>query len=79
MQSLDDEERKAALGEVLADELKAIKEYVSAIPEMKSNIRNLKQDVRILKSDMRVVKVVIKDISRQQKLDSRRITNLETA
>ncbi|MCW2933296.1 MAG: hypothetical protein JWM19_4258 [Actinomycetia bacterium] len=32
MQSLDDGERRAVLGEVLADELKAIAEYVKDMP-----------------------------------------------
>lgn len=32
MQSLSDEERREVLGEVLADELKAIHEYVRDIP-----------------------------------------------
>jgi hypothetical protein len=35
MQSLSDDERKQVLGEVLANELKAIHELVKDVPEMK--------------------------------------------
>ncbi len=65
MQSLSDDERKAVLGEVMIDELKAIREYVSDIPEIKRDVAVLKEDVRILKLDMQAVKIAIKDLSQQ--------------
>jgi phage shock protein A len=56
MQSLDDDERKQVLGEVLADELKAIHELVKDVPSIKQDVHALKEDVSELKSDMKVVK-----------------------
>lgn len=72
MQSLDDDERKLVLGEVLADELKAIHEYVKDIPDikrdvavLKADVNALKADVQELKFDMKAARAVIKDHSRQ--------------
>jgi 2-phospho-L-lactate guanylyltransferase (CobY/MobA/RfbA family) len=79
MQSLNDDERKQVLGEVLADELKAIHELVKDVPVIKDDVRVLRQDVEELKSDMKVVKAAVTDISREQKENDRRITHLETA
>lgn len=66
MQGLNDDERRQVLGEVLADELKAILEYVSRIPAIESrldkieyrleNIENIVQmhevDIRFLRSKL---------------------------
>jgi chromosome segregation ATPase len=93
MQSLNDDERKEVLGEVLFDELKAIREYVQDVPDikqdiaamkqdmdvMKADIQELKFDVHILKADMKVVKAVVTDHSRQFKQTDKRLTNLESA
>jgi hypothetical protein len=49
MQDLSDEERREALGEVLADELKAILEYVKDIPQIKEDLTIVKIDVANLK------------------------------
>ena len=38
MQNLSDKERKGVLGEVLMDELKAIREYVEDIPAIKKDL-----------------------------------------
>lgn len=65
MQSLDDDERKMVLGEVLADELKAIREYVQDVPAIRRDIETLKEDVAELKSDMKIVKAVVIDQSKQ--------------
>ena len=72
MQSLDDDERRAILGEVLADQLQVILEYVSDIPEMKRDIAVLKTDVTELKSDMKIVKLTLID-------NDRRLERLETS
>ena len=72
MQSLDDEERRQVLGEVLADELKVIREYVQDIPEIKKDVHSLKEDVEILKSDMKIVKTAISN-------HASRLTQLEAA
>jgi len=78
MQNLSDGERKLVLGEVLADELKAILEYVKVVPHLELGIKDIKQDVGELKSDMKVIKSVAKDISRQQQDHELRITHLES-
>jgi hypothetical protein len=41
MQSLNEDERRAVLGEVLADQLKAILEYVSEIPGIKNRLEGI--------------------------------------
>jgi hypothetical protein len=40
MQSLNDDERKEVLGEVLADELKTILEYVKDVPLIKKSLKS---------------------------------------
>ncbi len=65
MQSLDDDERKKVLGEVLADELKVIREYVQDLPEIKRDVETLKEDVAELKADMKTVKAAVTDQSKQ--------------
>lgn len=79
MQSLNDDERKEALGEILADELKVITEYVKDVPLVKQELKALKDDVRALKSDIKVVKAAVTDMSRQQKGQARRISKIEAA
>ena len=82
MQSLSDDERNQVLvvGEVLADELKAIHELVKDVPTIKNDVHALKQDVEELKSDMmKIVKAAITDISKQQNDQERRISPLEAA
>jgi len=77
MQSLNDDERKQVLGEVLADELKAIHELVKDVPSIKNDIRELKENANELKSDMKIVKAAVTDVSKQQKDHEHRITRLE--
>ena len=77
MQSLNDDERKQVLEEVLADELKAIHELVKDVPEMKQKIDILDSDMKEVKSDIKVIKTAVTDISREQKEHDRRITYLE--
>ncbi len=52
------------LGEVLADELKAIREGISNLPT-RTEFNELKTDVEELKSDMKVVKAAVTDQSKQ--------------
>jgi hypothetical protein len=75
MQSLSDDERKQALGEVLADELKAIHELVKDVPEMKQKIDVLDSDMKEVKSYIKVIKAAVTDISREQKEHDRRKTH----
>ena len=79
MQSLNNDERKQVLGEVLSDELKVIREYVQDVPLLKQDIQVIKGDISELKSDMKIVKVAITDMSRQLVDHERRITRLEVA
>lgn len=57
--------RKEALGEVLADELKVIREYVSEIPHMSKKLDKVSNDVDELKTDMKAVKAVVKTHSKE--------------
>jgi len=79
MQSLNDEERREILGDVLADELKVIREYVQDVPELKQGINDLKQDVDGLKSDMKIVKAAVVGQSRQLKDHEQMVSRLEVA
>lgn len=77
MQSLNDDERKEVLCEVLADELKAIHELVSDIPKISRKANKLVIDVGELKNDMKAVKAVIKEHSKQLTNHVARITQVE--
>lgn len=79
MQSLNDDERKQVLGEVLSDELKVIREYVQDVPLLKQDINEIKNDVSELKSDMKVVKAAVTDMSRQLGNHELRIIRLEAS
>jgi hypothetical protein len=52
MQSLDDEERKEVLGEVMFDEFRVIREYVQDIPLIKKKLHEV--DERLIKVEERV-------------------------
>lgn len=77
MQSLSDDERKEVLGEVLADELKLITEYVKDVPLAIRKIDSLGQDMKEVKSDIKVIRAAVTDISQQHKDDQSRLTHLE--
>lgn len=51
MQDLSDEERKAILGEVLMDEIKAIREYLEYLTPVRKDVEKLKEDVAELRID----------------------------
>jgi len=78
MQSISDDERKEVLGEVLMDELKAIREGIADLPTRRES-NEVKEVVKDLKSDMKVVKAAVTDLSSQVKDHDRRITHLEAA
>lgn len=69
MQSLDDDERKSVLGEVLFDELKAIREYVQEIPNVKHRLSSL--ETKVDKIDDRLI--VIEAIFREHDTDLKAI------
>lgn len=68
MQSLSDDERKDVLGEVLFDELKAIREYVSEIPAIKQDIREVKERLTEVKRIVRIHEVDIRQIRQHLQL-----------
>ena len=79
MQSLSDDEEKAILGEVLADQLKAIFEYVQDIPLIKRDIAIVKEDIRELKDGNAAFKVAMKDMGFHLDDHEHRIAKLEAA
>ncbi|HUD06499.1 MAG TPA: hypothetical protein VMR34_01300 [Candidatus Saccharimonadales bacterium] len=79
MQSLSDNERKEVLGEVLADELKAIRESVHDVPKISKKVDLLEEDMKEVKSDIKVIKAAVTDVSRHLKDHEHRITRLEAA
>ena len=78
MHSLNDDERKEVLGEVLADELKAIMEYVRGVPRIERKVDRLEADMRGVKSDIKVIKAMLTDTNRELKGHDKRLTRLET-
>ena len=61
MQSLSDDERKGVLGEVLFDELKAIREYVQDIPLIKQKVREIDSRLINVEDKLIVVEAVVKN------------------
>lgn len=60
MQSLSDDERKGVLGEVLFDELKAIREYVQDIPLIKQKLQEVDERLINVEDRLLVVQAVVK-------------------
>jgi DNA repair ATPase RecN len=60
MQSLDDDERKKVLGEVLADELKAIAEYVKDMPAIKEELHQVHATVNEVNERLSVIEHVVR-------------------
>lgn len=60
MQSLNDDERKDVLGEVLADELKAIREYVEDVPKVKEEVHQVHAKVDDIDDRLKVIEAVVK-------------------
>lgn len=60
MQSLSDDERRGVLGEVLLDELKAIREYVQDIPVIKQKLREIDSRLINVEDRLIVVEAVVK-------------------
>jgi len=61
MQSLSDDERKEALGEVLSDELKAILEYVKDLPSLQQELHQVHATVNDISDRLNVIEHVVKD------------------
>jgi predicted nuclease with TOPRIM domain len=76
MQSLNDEEQRRVLGEVLADQLKVIQEGISMLPT-RTEFNEVKDDIREIKLENATFKAAMKDLSRDVNDHERRITALE--
>lgn len=61
MQSLNDDERKAVLGEVLADELKTISEYVKDVPAMQQELHQVHAAVDDISDRLKVIEYVVRE------------------
>lgn len=61
MQSLNDDERKAVLGEVLSDELKAILEYVKEVPALRQELHQVHATVNDISERLHVIEHVVKE------------------
>jgi len=61
MQSLSDKERREVLGEVLVDELKAIREYVQDIPQMKQELTAMNERLERVEFRMSIVEAIVRD------------------
>ncbi|HUD06138.1 MAG TPA: hypothetical protein VMR18_04475 [Candidatus Saccharimonadales bacterium] len=61
MQSLNDDERKEVLGEVLADELKAIREYVEDVPDIKQKVHKIDATVNEINDRLSTIENVVKE------------------
>ncbi len=78
MHDLSDEEQRQVLGEVLMDELKAIREGIGNLPT-RPEFNVLKDDVAELKSDMKIVKAVVTDQSKQLADHEEQLAHLRNA
>jgi len=79
MPGLNDDERRQVLGEVLMDELKAIREYVQDIPAIKHDVQRLKTDVDEVRDDVKVIKAAVTAQSKQLAQHKLRLGDLEQA
>lgn len=78
MQGLSDDERKQVLGEVLFDELKAIRESLDDVPK-RTEFNELKEKIDEMGADVAVIKLAVKDVSRTVNQHDREINILKTA
>lgn len=61
MQSLNNDERRAVLGEILADELKAISEYVKDVPAMQQELHQVHAAVDDISDRLKVIEYVVRE------------------
>lgn len=61
MQSLNDDERSAILGEVLTDELRVIIEYVQDVPLLTHELKRIVRVVEGISENVTVISAVVKD------------------
>lgn len=78
MQDLSDDDRKQVLGEVLFDELRAIRESLEDVPK-RTEFNELSGKVDQISKDVETIKLVVTDHSRQLNNHEQRVQTLETA
>lgn len=78
MQDLSDEERKLILGEVLPDELKAIREGISDLPT-RSEFNELAEKVDRIDARTAVIQAAVTDQSKELSDHGERLSRLENA
>jgi hypothetical protein len=61
MQSLNDDERNAVLGDILSDELKAILEYVKEVPALQQELHQVHAAVNDISDRLHVIEHVVKE------------------
>ncbi len=61
MQSLNDDERKEVLGEVLSDELKAILEYVKDTPSIQQELHQVNATVNDISDRLSIIEHVVRE------------------
>jgi hypothetical protein len=71
---MDDETRKLVLGEVLFDELRVIREYVSEIPHIKTRVDSIDTRLTNVESKVSIIELTVhkhsRDIEELKKLAS---------
>ena len=65
MQSLNDDERREILGEVLLDELRVIREYVQDIPGMKQQIHEINERLIVVEGVVNAHEFDIRQLRQQ--------------
>ncbi|MBX6333937.1 hypothetical protein IRY61_01185 [Candidatus Saccharibacteria bacterium] len=61
MHDIDDETRKEVLGEILMDELKAIREYVEDVPKMNQKVHQISATLDEVNERMAVLEAVVRE------------------
>ena len=79
MQHLNDDDRKAVLGEVLMDELKVIRKHLERLLPVPQQIAAIHERLGVLETDVKVIKAAVTDQGRQAHDHEVRIVRLETA
>ncbi len=77
MQEIDDEDRKAILGEVLFDELKIIREYLEYLVPVKPKVDDMDERLKSVEADMKLVKMTLRQHSKQLNQQQASIDRLE--
>lgn len=65
MQDLSDSERKLVLGEVLMDELKAIREGIDRLNSVPAQVQSIDERLEGVENDIKVIKTAGSDQSKQ--------------